>query len=233
MNYFYKIKHISLIEIKTHILTEYFYPYFFTFRADKDYVAWNDSKTQIKNYNIIRRIYTLDAKNKYLVNNIVKLTFIKFHEYCHTKFKGNYKLYISPRYLLLENLNYLDNKKIFKDESRIKDKEIIEFIGESGQAIERYIFGDKKIVNNIIYSKMSDLSQLYNSELFIQNNFDKLNELVERFKTDFNQKKSNEENQQTRLGNEISIPKLNIKKDGKVKIYTYYDLGISSTDLLE
>ena len=46
-------------------------------------------------------------------------------------------------------------------------------------------------------------------------------------------KKSNEVNQQTRLGTAISIPKLNIKKDGKVKIYTYYDLGISSTDLLE
>ena len=120
-NHFYKIKHISLTEIKMHLLTENFYPYFFTFFWDKKLLAWNDGKTQIKNYNLNYKIYDdVDYfESKCLVNNTVKLTFIKFHEYVHTKFKGDYQLNISPRYLLMDNLDYLDNKKKIEDESKI------------------------------------------------------------------------------------------------------------------
>ena len=104
-----------------HLLTENFYPYFFTFFWDKKLLAWNDGKTQIKNYNLNYKIYNdVDYfESKCLVNNIVKLTFIKFHEYAHTKFKGDYQLNISPRYLLMDNLDYLDNKKKIEDESKI------------------------------------------------------------------------------------------------------------------
>ena len=161
-NYFYKIKHISLTEIKMHFLTENFYPYFFTFWDDKKLLAWNDGKTQVKNYNVCIQIYgEYDyIGGKSLVDNTVKLTLIKFHEYAHTKFKGDYQLNISPRYLLIENLDYLDNKKKIEDESKIEDPDIIKFLGESGQAIDRYIFGDEMIINNIIYSRSKDLSQL-------------------------------------------------------------------------
>ena len=101
-NHFYKIKHISLTEIKMHLLTENFYPYFFTFIGDKKLLAWNDGKTQVKNYNLSYKIYSTEDffECKFLVNNTVKLTIIKLHEYAHTKFKGDYKLKISPRYLL-------------------------------------------------------------------------------------------------------------------------------------
>ena len=55
---------------------------------------------------------------------------------------------------MIDNLDYLDNKKI------INNGNMIEFVGESGQAIEKYIFGDEKIANVIIYSKGIDLSRL-------------------------------------------------------------------------
>ena len=82
LNHFYKIKHISLIEIKRHLLTEYFYPYFFTFIGRKDIKAWNDDKTQIKNYNVYFKIYgDLKSTNKnYIINNTVKMTIIKFNQ---------------------------------------------------------------------------------------------------------------------------------------------------------
>ena len=96
-----------------------------------------------------------------------------------------------------------------------------------------YVWRWKK-VNNIIYSKGKDLSQFFNYELFIQKDFDKLNQIVKDLKLDNTGSKGKEKSQQARLGSNptISIPKLNIKKDGKVKIFTYYDLNISSTDLM-
>ena len=62
---------------------------------------------------------------------------------------------------MIDDLDYLDNKKIINDENQnYYNKHIIEFIGESGQAIEKYIFEDEKTANAIIYSKGIDLSQL-------------------------------------------------------------------------
>ena len=236
LNHFYKIKHISLVEIKKHLLTEYFYPYFFTFIGKKDLMAWNVGKTQIKNYNVYAKIYgDLESTNKkYIINNTVKMTIIKFHEYAHTKFKGNYRLNISPRYLLIDNLDYLDNKKIISDEDQNNyDDDIIEYIGESGQAIEKYIFGDEKIANAIIYSKVIDLSQLYKPDLFTKKDFNELNSIIKNFKFNAEQKNCEEKYKQNRerVNPPNSVPKLKIKKYGNVKIYTYADLNISSTDL--
>ena len=78
-----------------------------------------------------------------------------------------------------------------------------------------------------------DLSKLYNSDLFTQNNFNDLNKLTENFKPSINEKFYNK-NPQTKPGKnqKISIPKMKIKKYGNAKILTYYDLNISSTDLI-
>ena len=236
LNHFYKVKHISLMEIKNHLLTEYFYPYFFTFIGKKDLMAWNDGKTQIKNYNVNFKIYSYleSTDKKFNVNNTVKMTITKFHEFAHTKFKGNYRLNISPRYLFIDNLDYLDNKKIISNENQNNyDEDIIEFIGESGQAIEKYIFGDEKIANAIIYSKGIDLSQLYEPDLFTKKDFDKLNNIIKNYKLNIEPKNYEEKYKQNRerVNPPISVPKLKMKKNGNVKMYSYSDLNISSTDL--
>ena len=133
---------------------------------------------------------------------------------------------------LIDNLDDLDNKKKIEGESNIP-YELIDHLGESGQALDRYIFGDELIINNIVYSKENDLSKLYNSDLFTKNNFNDLNKLTENFKPSINEKFYNK-NPQTKPGKnqKISIPKLDIKKFGNAKILTYYDLNISSTDLI-
>jgi len=142
LNYYYKIKHISLIEIKNYLLNECFYPYFFTFVAQNDLLVWNDIKTQIKNYNINFKIYSnLESSNKkYIMNNTVKMTLIKLFQYVNTKLEGNYKLNNSPRYLLIDNLDYSDNQKIINNENLNKyDVNVIKFLDKSEQTIEKYI----------------------------------------------------------------------------------------------
>ena len=234
-NYFYKIEHISLEEIKTDLLSENFYPHFFTFCGNKNLMAWNDSITQIKNYNCNYLIYSSegDPKNKRFTNDTVKMTFIKFHEYSHTKFKGDYQLLFSPRFLFNNDLNRVDNKKKLKESELSQYLQIAEHLGESGQTIEKYIFGDENIINNIIYSTKDDLSKLYNSDLYVQNDFSNLHKLIEKFKinTKENKIKDNSQQSKIRANAKITIPKLKIQKDGKYKIYTYADLNISSNDL--
>ena len=212
LNNCYKIKHVSLTEIKTFLLSEYFYPYFFIFHSDRDIMAWNDIKTQIKNYNINFKIYSEDEppENEYLINNTIKLTLIKFNEYANTNNKGIFNLNNFPRLLLNDDLNYLE-KKNKRNENKKED--FIELFGDSEKEFFKYIFGDESIINNIIYSKGKDLGKLYNSELFIQNNFHELNKLAEEYKP--------------------KIVKTKIEKDsGKGKIYHYYDLNIDSPDLM-
>lgn len=91
----------------------------------------------------------------------------------------------------------------------------------------------KKKVNAIIYSKGIDLSQLYDPDLFSKKDFNKLNNIIENYKLDIEQKESEEKFQQNRerVNSSISVPKLEIKKCGNVKMYTYSDLNINSTDL--
>ena len=125
---------------------------------------------------------------------------------------------------MIDNLDYLDNKKI------INNGNMIEFVG---QAIEKYIFGDEKIANVIIYSKGIDLSRLSEPDLFIKKDFNKLNSIIQNFKFNIEPKNYEEKYKQNseRVNPLISVAKMNMKKCGNVKMYTYSDLNISSTDL--
>ena len=62
--YLYKVKHISLIELQTHLLMDFFYPYFFVYEGSADTWAWNSNSAQIKNYNLSKskRKFFLDEK---------------------------------------------------------------------------------------------------------------------------------------------------------------------------
>ena len=233
LNYYYKIKHISLIEIKNYLLNECFYPYFFTFVAQNDLLVWNDIKTQIKNYNINFKIYSnLESSNKkYIMNNTVKMTLIKLFQYVNTKLEGNYKLNNSPRYLLIDNLDYSDNQKIINNENLNKyDVNVIKFLDKSEQTIEKYIFLDDKIIKSIIYSKGIDLSQICDPDLFIQKDFNKLNNIIKKFKFNIEQKECKNQYRETVDSSNLAQKSV-ISKSKNVKIYSYYDLNINSTDL--
>ena len=230
---FYKIKHISLIELKAHLLTEYFYPYFFVYGGNIETFAWNSNNAQVKNYNLCIFSHRDNLDKKFYVSDTVKLTLLKLYEYGHNKFKGNNSLQFSPRYLYNNNLEYNDNIKLIKKEIRYGNILINDFIGESGKAVELYIFENEKISDNILISHSKDLSKLYNVNLFIQKDFLHLNQIIKEL--DLKIEENNDKylfSQQSKKGN-FSIPKLeiNIKEKRKDNIFYYYDLGINSIDL--
>ena len=224
--HFYKIKHISLIELKTHLLMDYFYPYFFLFFSEKEIKAWNGKTTQVKNYN--RKIFNKYRllEKEFHVNETVKLALLKMHEYAHTKLKGNNSLKISQRYLFNNNLDFIDNKKQLEEIIKVGDSMINDYLGESGEAFEIYIFGDKKIVDNILNSKNIDLTELYNPKLFVEKDFQKLNAIINNLKI-----KSEEEKNHTDLFNTKSKkPKATIIIEKAKFSLECNDLGIEPID---
>ena len=107
---YYKIRMIPLIEIKYHLLKEFFYPYFFTYDSNDNKLALTNVDTQILSFNESNKIGYSKPKKLGEVsneNNMIKLAFLKFHEYAHIKFKGNYSFKLDPRYLLDDNLQLI------------------------------------------------------------------------------------------------------------------------------
>ena len=110
---------------------------------------------------------------------------------------------------------------------------INDYIGESGKAVELYIFGDAKISDSILINKSKDLNKLYNVDLFIKKDFIRLNQIIKDLNLKIPEKYDNYSfNQQLKQGNFIRpIKEINIKRERKDKIFYYYDLGINSMDL--
>ena len=230
-NYFYKTKHISLIEIQYHLLYEYFHPYFFLYKGKREIMAWNSNRTQIKNYNINIFDNLRYLETKFFINDTVKLLLLKMNENGYIKFKGDNEPKISHRLLLNENFEPIDNPRILNEKIILDGTEINDLIEESDRAIELYIFGEEKIINNIFLSKDIDLSKLYDINLYIERDFSKLKEIINNLKLK-HCIDNNKEFNILQLGKgKINTPKLKIENKHKNKIYYYYDLGIDSIDL--
>lgn len=229
--YLYKVKHISLIELKTHLLMDFFYPYFFVYEGSADTWAWNSNSAQIKNYNLSKSKNKFVLDEQFIMKDAVKLTILKLHEYSHTKYKGNNSLQISPRYFYNKNLDSIDNIKITDHEIISGDIKINDYLGESGVAIEKYLFGDNRIADLILNSNDKDLSCLFDADLYVKSNFKDLQEKIKQLDLKFDEKQAFSRDKQQRKGR-IQIPKLkirNIEKRKPMVIY-YYDLGINSID---
>jgi len=171
----YKIRTIPLIEIQNHLLNEFFYPYFFSYESENNTDAVNSAATHIKSYNESRECGYIKPKTLGTVENtqnMIKLTFRKFHEGAHTKYKGDYNYKIEPRYSLNYNLDLIDNKK-----NKFSYEMKSEIEGEAGEDLLFYIFNDYKTCLKL-YSSNEDLSELYDINLFIQGNFDDLRRIV-------------------------------------------------------
>lgn len=174
----YKIRMIPLIEIKYHLLQKFFYTYFFTFDSNNKIMAFNNVNTQILSFNESADIGYSKPKgiSKYAIknsnNNTIKLSFLKFHEQAHIKFRGNYDDKLDPRYLLNDDLQLIDNKIINRNDNN-NDNDELSVSGESGNALEYFIFNDFLTLDKLMKSK-KDLSILNNINLLIQDNFDEL-----------------------------------------------------------
>ena len=225
--YMYKVKHISLIELQTHLLMDSFYPYFFIYEGSIDTWAWISNSAQIKNYNLRKSKNKFVLDEEFIMKDAVKLTIIKLLEYSHIKYKGNNSLQISPRHFYNKNLESIDNIKKTDHEIISGDIKINDYLGESGVAIEKYLFGDNRTADLILNSNDKDLSCLFNADLYVQSNFKDLQEKINQLDLKFDEKQTFSSDKQQRKGT-IQIPKFEEKRK-PMAIY-YYDLGISSTD---
>ena len=170
----YKIKTIPLIVIKNHLLNKYIYPYFFSYNHDMTHLVINSSMTLIKSYNEDKKLGYKSPSTLGSVENksdMIKLLFLKFNIYGHSKFEKNFNKEKYPCYCLDENYEiiYIDDKPKNK-------KEYFYYLGESETVIEYYIFKDNDAVNKIIDSP-EDLSKFDNIELYMQNNFEELRKI--------------------------------------------------------
>ena len=178
-NSWFKIKKISLIEIKNHLLSN-FSPFFFTFN-DKSPIAFTDPKTLLKSYNENERIgyfYYENLGSPENINNIVKIFFVKIHEGAHSKFKGGFNMKNSGRYLLNYDLKVIDYH--FDSIKYDVTKEKTKFganIGEEGYGAEIYILGNYKTANKLLQSK-KNLESLTNIKLYTGSNFNDLKKLI-------------------------------------------------------
>ena len=173
----YKIRMIPLIEIKYHLLIEFFYPYFFTYDSNNNVLAFNNVDTQILSFNEAKEIGYVKSKKLSEIsdqNNMIKLAFLKFHEHAHIKFKGDYDDKFDPIYLLDSEFKEIDNKR----QSKNNTDQIISNVGESGNALEFFVFNDLTILNKLIKSK-EDLSKLNDINLLIGDNFKDLRKYAE------------------------------------------------------
>lgn len=147
-------------------------------------------------------------------DNMIKISFLKFHEQAHLKFKGNYDKKLEPRYLLSDELELIHNKQE-------ADNEKIE-IGEAGNAIEFYIFKDYDLLNKLLKST-ENLSKLKDVNLLTGDNFEKIREIANDLVKDVEY-----EHYYTR--SEIMKKKWKIIKNWNVeqkgRTIRYYDLDI-------
>ena len=163
----YLLKMIPLIVIKSHLLYKS-EDYFFTYsniRTDK--LAFIDPYSRVESINEIKAFESENISNLENKDNEIKVCLLQIHE------KGGHKKYTedekSPRYFISNELNLIDNY----------DKETDS--GESGYALETFLFGDKIYISALIECK--NLDNLAEYRLFTEEKENKLlQEIMKIFK---------------------------------------------------
>ena len=168
--YIYKILMIPLFLIKEHILfneQNYFFRYFLN---DGKY-AYTDSYTGIYSFNEFELFQTLKPiSTDENDDKTVKINFVYFHEGGHKKFNGNNKMELSPKYFINNDLEVVGNKDMNTDE----------FIGESGEVVDYYIFNNNKEKINRILKLKRGLKELKNVNLYTSESLNELNDKINR-----------------------------------------------------
>ena len=179
-NSWFKIKKISLIEIQSHLLSD-FSPFFFTFNNNKSAIAFTNPQTFLKSYNENEGIGYFSfwsLANSEDINNTVKIFFVKIHEGSHGKFKEGFNMKNSGRYLLNYDLKVIDchfdsiRYDIAKEKTKFGAN-----VGEEGYGAENYILGNYYTANKLLQCK-KNLELLTNIKLYTGSNFNDLKELI-------------------------------------------------------
>ena len=182
----YKIKFIPLSKIKAHLIYSR-HPFFFIYKINDKKSSFVNPQNLIINFSGSRSVgyfYTNSLVNEKSVDNTARVFFIKFHESAHSKFECGKYSDASQRYFLnieLEKLDSLNDSIIsYKLGKELTDSEKNgNKIGEEGNAIELFIFG-KYIKTDYLLTNFRDLIDFLKTDLYLEKNFEKLNNLFSR-----------------------------------------------------
>ena len=184
----FQIKFISLNQIKAHLLNIR-YPFFFLYKKVDEKGAFVNPQNLIINFNTHPDVgynYLKNLENEMNEDNTIRILFLKFHESAHSKFDSINKKDISPRYLLnfdLEELDsHYDSITSSKKEYKLSDMEKKgDDVGEEGYGLEMFLYGSIA-KTDVLLRTLNHLKDFNNVNLYIQNNFNELNNLIKNLK---------------------------------------------------
>lgn len=171
----YKLKYIPLSIIKSHLLlNETDNKYFFIYSLNDGVHAFTDgySKDTFFNLNSLDFLESDVFDSCHLENDSTKIGLLYLHENCHIKFRifDFFKIkspqgFMKPDFKIFKN-NYFEN--IYTE----NDILTIEKSGESGRALEYFLFNENDVIDKLL--KCNNIKSLKNVNLFIQKNNENL-----------------------------------------------------------
>ena len=230
-NSWFKIKYIPLAKIKEHLICTRF-PFFFLYKKDDNKGAFVNPQNLIINFNTNPEVGYNYMKNVELEkndDNTIRMLFLKFHESSHSKFDCTKVNDSSPRYALNFELEQLDSQydliTEFKRGAELPPSEKRgDDIGEEGYALEMFLYGSI-VKTEYLLKLFHDLKEFNNVDLYIQNNFVALNNMIKNKITE--QLVNNDYNKKELKIKEIKARNIKTEKSQK-KIE---DEGIKKTPL--
>ena len=218
----YKIKIIPILMIKYYLLSNYT-NYFFRFwdSSNSSAIASTDGFTQIESINEMKafgKLFSTDKNIPYRESpdNSIKFCLLQLHEKGgHESFKGNEKMENSPRYLFTNDLILYDNIDLLSQKGR----------GESGNAIEFYLFGEKNYFLECILESRN-LEKLSDINLFTHESNEKLVSTIENIISENKLHIVKGEGFKKKYQSRINLNEEDIIDPYTLSKMTYHELGI-------
>lgn len=174
----YKLKYIPLCIIKAHLLYNNISYFFIYENNDKKYAFTSGySKDIFFNFFTLK----MNKSDIYDINENLemKLSLVYLHEFCHKKFRvfNSYKMKSPREFVKIDYELYIN--EYFEERYKEDDDTLLicEKSGESGKAIEYFLFNDNCVLDRLL--KCDDLKLLKNVDLFIKEDNKQLNEIKE------------------------------------------------------
>ena len=218
----YKIKIIPILMIKYYLLSNYT-NYFFRFwdSSNSSAIASTDGFTQIESINEMKAFGTLFSIDKNIPyretpDNSIKFCLLQLHEKGGLEsFKGNEKMENSQRYLCTNDLILYENVDLLSKQGR----------GESGNAIEFYLFDEKYYFLECLLES-ENLEKLSDINLFTHESNEKLVSTIENIISENKLHIEKGEGFKKNYQNRLNLNEEEIIDPYTLSTMTYHELGI-------
>ena len=177
----YKLKFIPLCIIKSHLLLNNFdNKYFFIYSMNDGNNAFTEGYSKDTFFNLYSLHYKESIINmsQDLENDSTKIGLLYLHENPHIKFRISNSFDMkSPRGIIKPDLQMFWNDYVVNEYNN-EEISLSYKSGESGRAVEFFLFNDNEAINKLI--KYKKIKELKNVNLYIQENNENLVQIMNR-----------------------------------------------------